>query len=286
MRTFWTVVSLASFVALTCFVMGCGSGDENTPPPADPSDTGDAAAATTDAEGGASAGTAMADNSSHPQITPRAPVVPEVVFETTEGKIKVRLNTEKAPRTVENFLQNYVQRGLYNGTIFHQVDKGFMVVGGAFTAELEAVPTRTAIFNEAADANLSNRRGTIAMARDPGDPHSATNLFFFNLKDNVELDHKDREKPEEYGYCVFGEVVEGMDVLDRIAELPVKEQDGFTALPTRTVRIDSIRPLRQLKTCSATVPSDRPAIRRRNSSAYREIHRGIWPPLSPRSCHA
>jgi peptidyl-prolyl cis-trans isomerase A (cyclophilin A)/peptidyl-prolyl cis-trans isomerase B (cyclophilin B) len=229
---------------LACFTIGCGSGDEQSETNPDQPDTG--------SEQRETAGT---DSSSPPHGTPAAAqaqrnptyptkVHPEVVFETTEGKIKVRLNAEKAPRTVENFLHKYVKRGLYDGTIFHQVDKGFMVVGGAFTPELEPQPTRTPIFNEAADAKLSNRRGTIAMARDLSDPHSATNLFFFNLADNTSLDHKDREKAEEYGYCVFGEVVEGMDVLDRIGQLPVKQQDGFTALPTRTVRIDSVRHLR------------------------------------------
>lgn len=243
-RRLWTFVSLVSIVALTCFVLGCGSGDDDSPSAPDTTDANDSAPETTGVGTATPAGTSQPDESTRPQTVQKAAVTPEVVFETTEGKIRVRLHAEKAPRTVSNFLQNYVERGLYNGTIFHQVDKGFMVVGGAFTAELKAVPTRTPIFNEAADAELSNRRGTIAMARDPSDPHSATNLFFFNLADNKELDHKDREKPEEYGYCVFGEVVEGMDVLDRIAELPVKEQDGFTSLPTRTVRIDSIRQLR------------------------------------------
>jgi cyclophilin family peptidyl-prolyl cis-trans isomerase len=224
--------------------MGCGSGDDESPSTPDTPDTGNAALETTNGDAAAPSATSPTSDSTQPERVPQAVVYPEVVFETTEGKIKVRLNAEKAPRTVNNFLRNYVERGLYNGTIFHQVDKGSMVVGGAFTAKLEAVPTRTPIFNEAADAQLSNRRGTIAMARDPSDPHSATNLFFFNLADNTALDHKDREKAEEYGYCVFGEVVEGMDVLDRIAELPVKEQDGFIALPTRTVRIDSVRQLR------------------------------------------
>jgi len=239
-RRIWTAVSLISIVAVACFATGCGSGDDPSPSTPGPAEPGGAAPETTEAD----AATAVTDTATPPSTGQKAVVFPVVVFETTEGKIKVRLNAEKAPRTVENFVKNYVEQGLYNGTIFHQVDKGFMIVGGAFTAELEAVPTRTPIFNEAEDAGLSNRRGTIAMARDPSDPHSATNLFFFNLADNKALDHKDREKAEEYGYCVFGEVIEGMDVLDRIAQLPVKEQDGFTALPTRTVRIDSVRTLR------------------------------------------
>jgi cyclophilin family peptidyl-prolyl cis-trans isomerase len=243
-RRIWTAVSLISIVAVVCFVTGCGPGDDPSPSTPDPAEPGDAAPETTDADAVTPAGTALTDSATPPPTAKKAVVFPVVVFETSEGKIKVRLNAEKAPRTVENFVKNYVEQGLYNGTIFHQVDKGFMVVGGAFTAELEAVPTRTPIFNEAEDAGLSNRRGTIAMARDPGDPHSATNLFFFNLADNKALDHKDREKAEEYGYCVFGEVIEGMDVLDRIAQLPVKEQDGFSAMPTRTVRIDSVRTLR------------------------------------------
>lgn len=137
-----------------------------------------------------------------------------VRLETREGPIVIALNREKAPVTVANFL-SYVSKGHYDGTVFHRVIGGFMIQGGGFVPEgsrLTEKPTAAPIRNEARNG-LKNRRGTIAMAR-TADPDSATAQFFINLKDNLGLDYPN---PDRHGYAVFGEVVEGMDVVDRIA---------------------------------------------------------------------
>jgi peptidyl-prolyl cis-trans isomerase B (cyclophilin B) len=230
---------LLSVLALACFAAGCGSGESQSP-----SDPGEAPldGGGTDTDVSAAPDAGQQSKASKPAAA--ASKDPRVLIKTSEGDITVRLHAKKAPRTVDNFLQNYVDRGFYDKTIFHQVEEGFLIVGGAFSPDLEARPTRAPIFNEAAESQLGNRRGTIAMARDPADPHSASNQFFFNLADNGDLDHKNRESAEGFGYCVFGEVVEGVDVLDRIANTPVAEREGFAALPVRTVLIESVRRLR------------------------------------------
>ena len=140
---------------------------------------------------------------------------PKVRMDTSEGTVVIELNAEKAPTTVANFLR-YVQDGKYDGTIFHRVIKGFMNQGGGFTAQYTKVDTYEPIINEA-DNGLKNKRGTIAMAR-TGDPNSATNQFFINTVDNAFLDHSAKTQ-RGWGYCVFGNVVEGMDVMDRIAQV-------------------------------------------------------------------
>jgi len=165
---------------------------------------------------------------------------PVVVVKTSHGEIRVQLNPDKAPGAVDNFLENYVEREFYDNTIFHHVDKGFMLLAGGFDTQLKAKPVRAEIFNEA-DNGLKNVRGAIAMTRRPKYAHSATSQFFFNLVDNPKRDHRSRDKPEDYGYCVFGKVIAGMDVLDRIAEVSVHEKDGFAKLPVEPVVIHSIR---------------------------------------------
>jgi peptidyl-prolyl cis-trans isomerase B (cyclophilin B) len=140
---------------------------------------------------------------------------PKVRMETSMGEVIFELNAEKAPVTVANFLR-YVQDGKYDGTIFHRVIKGFMNQGGGFTAQYDKVDTYEPIKNEA-DNGLKNKRGTIAMAR-TSDPNSATNQFFINTVDNAFLDHSAKTQ-RGWGYCVFGEVVEGMDVMDRISQV-------------------------------------------------------------------
>jgi cyclophilin family peptidyl-prolyl cis-trans isomerase len=152
----------------------------------------------------------------------------------------VRLDAEKAPLTVENF-SNYVARGQYDLTIFHQVlrDPLQIVLGGGYTADLKEKSPLTPIRNEAHNG-LKNRRGTIAMARRPDHQDSATCQFFINIADNDVLNFKART-PEGYGYCVFGEVTEGMDVVDRIAKIPVCDKDQFRNLPVETVVIKSVR---------------------------------------------
>lgn len=140
----------------------------------------------------------------------------KVKFETSLGAFVVQLNAAKAPITVENFL-SYVKEGHYDGTIFHRVIPGFMAQGGGYTADFKQKPTHKPIKNEA-DNGLLNKRGTIAMARTP-DPNSASSQFFINYVDNAFLDYKS-PTPQGWGYAVFGEVVEGMNVVDEMAKIP------------------------------------------------------------------
>ncbi len=163
---------------------------------------------------------------------------PAVVIKTSQGEITIQLDLDKAPRTVGHFL-NYVNSGHYNDTIFHQVESGFALVGGGFTADLKEKPTRYSVANEAANG-LKNRRGTIAMARQPQDPNSATSQFIINLADNPALDHQGNE-PEKYGYCVFGEITSGLDVLEKIAAVQVRDTETFVRLPVQPVTIQQAR---------------------------------------------
>lgn len=137
---------------------------------------------------------------------------PRVEMQTSMGTIVLELNAEKAPKTVDNFLQ-YVEEGFYDNTLFHRVIDDFMIQGGGFTAGYERKETQPPIINEA-DNGLKNKTGTVAMAR-TADPHSATAQFFINVADNEFLDHS-AKTPRGWGYAVFGEVVEGMDVVNKI----------------------------------------------------------------------
>lgn len=148
---------------------------------------------------------------------------PKVRMETTKGTIIIELYPDKAPKTVENFL-HYVNEGKYEGTIFHRVIKRFMNQGGGYTSDFKKVDTFSPIQNEA-DNGLKNKRGTIAMAR-TGDPHSATNQFFVNTADNAFLDHTSKSS-RGWGYCVFGTVVDGMEVMDRIARVKTGANGPF-----------------------------------------------------------
>jgi peptidyl-prolyl cis-trans isomerase A (cyclophilin A) len=157
-----------------------------------------------------------------------------VVLETSLGTIKVALDRDKAPVTVENFLQ-YVRSGHFDGTVFHRVIPNFMIQGGGFDSGLKQKATRPPIKNEASNG-LKNRRGTLAMAR-TNDPDSATAQFFINLKDNTPLDYGVRNA----GYAVFGEVVEGMGVVDRIAAVPTGPRPPHADVPRLPVVIKSAR---------------------------------------------
>jgi cyclophilin family peptidyl-prolyl cis-trans isomerase len=150
------------------------------------------------------------------------------------GKIKLQLDNVKAPKTTANFIK-YVKSGHYNGTIFHRVIDGFMIQGGGFTTKLQKKPTRAPIKNEAYNG-LKNKRGTIAMARTPN-PHSAAAQFFINVKDNTSLDHTGKSM-QGWGYCVFGKVIKGMKVVDRIRKIPTgpKAQAGAN-VPAKPVVI-------------------------------------------------
>jgi peptidyl-prolyl cis-trans isomerase A (cyclophilin A) len=160
---------------------------------------------------------------------------PVVLMETSLGKVKLELFPKEAPVTVKNFL-GYVKEGFYGGTVFHRVIPGFMVQGGGFSADLKEKPTGKPIRNEAANG-LKNDRGTIAMAR-TGDPDSATAQFFINLVNN---DGLNRPLPDGHGYAVFGKVIEGMDVVDRIAGVRTGVRKGMRDVPLEPVVIRSVK---------------------------------------------
>ncbi|MCK4704857.1 MAG: peptidyl-prolyl cis-trans isomerase [Gammaproteobacteria bacterium] len=157
-----------------------------------------------------------------------------VILETSKGNITIELNEEKAPETVANFMK-YVGEEFFNGTIFHRVIPNFMVQGGGFTADMAQKEVHAAIKNEA-DNGLANARGSIAMAR-TNDPHSATAQFFINLKDNGFLDHT-APTGQGWGYCVFGMVTDGMDVVDAMAGVATANHGGHGDVPTEAITID------------------------------------------------
>lgn len=158
-----------------------------------------------------------------------------VALKTNHGEIHIELFREKAPKTTESFL-GYVTRGHYKGTLFHRVIDNFMIQGGGMDGSLRQRPTGKPVQNEA-NNGLKNRRGTVAMAR-TADPHSATAQFFVNLKHNTFLDHQS-ETREGWGYCVFGRVVKGMDVVDRIARLATRSHGGHQNVPVNPVIIEN-----------------------------------------------
>ncbi len=162
---------------------------------------------------------------------------PKVIMKTSMGDITIELYPDKAPITVKNFF-SYVDEKFFDGTIFHRVIKGFMIQGGGLTADFKEKSTKPPIKNEAAN-KLKNNRGTIAMARMP-DKDSATSQFFINHVDNPGLDHRDNT-PEGYGYAVFGKVVNGMDVVDAIANVKTMSKPGQMNVPSETITIISIR---------------------------------------------
>lgn len=159
----------------------------------------------------------------------------KVKFSTSLGEIIIELNDSLAPITVQNFL-TYVNEGFYNGTIFHRVIKGFMAQGGGFDSEFNQKSTHAEIQNEA-DNGLKNVRGSIAMARTNA-PHSATAQFFINYKDNSFLDFTGKNA-NGWGYAVFGQVIEGMDVVDKMAELPTGKRGFHADVPKTDIIIDS-----------------------------------------------
>jgi peptidyl-prolyl cis-trans isomerase A (cyclophilin A)/peptidyl-prolyl cis-trans isomerase B (cyclophilin B) len=159
----------------------------------------------------------------------------KVLIKTNLGDITVELYPDKAPKSVENFL-TYVKSGFYDGTIFHRVIAGFMIQGGGFTKDLTQKKTRAPVVNESKNG-LSNLRGTLAMAR-TADPNSATAQFFINTVDNPRLDYAGDASP---GYCVFGKVVTGLDIVDKIRAVPTGAQGPFRSdVPTTTVTIEKV----------------------------------------------
>jgi len=165
---------------------------------------------------------------------------PQVELKTSAGTVVLELYPDKAPNTVENFIQ-YAKDGFYDGTMFHRVIAGFMIQGGGFTTDFKQKQTRAPVRNEA-ETGLKNATGTIAMAR-TSDPHSATAQFFINVTDNAMLDFKFPTE-QGYGYCAFGKVVKGMDVVERIARDatgpgPATHRD----VPVKPIVIESVKVL-------------------------------------------
>ena len=160
----------------------------------------------------------------------------KAVIATSLGQITIELNQEKAPKTVENFLA-YVKSGFYDGTIFHRVIEGFMIQGGGMDKEMKTKPTNPSIENEA-NNGLSNLYGTIAMAR-TSSPHSATAQFFINTEDNRGLDFQS-ETEQGWGYCVFGEVTDGIEVVSAIEEKPKKTRNRHQDVQEENVTIDKV----------------------------------------------
>lgn len=165
------------------------------------------------------------------ETTPAA--APKVLLKTSMGDITIELAADKAPKSTANFLA-YVNSGFYDGTVFHRVIDNFMVQGGGFTKELQQKPTRAAIVNEAKNG-LSNVRGSVALAR-TADPNSATAQFFINVVDNPQLDYAGDAQP---GYCVFGKVVAGLDVVDKIKAVRTGPKNQFRSdVPVTPVLIE------------------------------------------------
>lgn len=160
---------------------------------------------------------------------------PTLLMETSLGKIKIELFQKESPISVKNFL-SYAKQGFYDGTTFHRVIPGFMVQGGGFTADMKEKATGRPIRNEASNG-LKNDRGTIAMAR-TSDPDSATSQFFINVVNN---DRLNRPLPDGYGYAVFGKVIEGMDVVDRIVGVRTSTRMGMQAVPVEPIVIKSMK---------------------------------------------
>jgi cyclophilin family peptidyl-prolyl cis-trans isomerase len=158
---------------------------------------------------------------------------PVVVIQTSSGDITVELFKDKAPKTVENFL-SYVQSGFYKGTIFHRVIKGFMIQGGGFTATMDRKQTKAPIQNEAGNG-VKNERGTIAMARTT-EVNSATAQFFINTANNVSLNHTG----ESFGYAVFGKVIDGMNVVDKIEQTPTTTKGTDKDVPVQPIVITGV----------------------------------------------
>jgi len=214
----WIFSAIASWAIL---IAGCAS-TKNIPPGSD-SQTGSAE-----------------KNTAQPKKDdkmPEIPAVPVVTIETSLGTIKAELWPDKAPETVKNFLQ-YVHDKFYDGLIFHRVIDTYMIQGGGFTPDMKEKENHAPIRNEAS-AEAGNARGTLAMAR-TSDIHSATSQFFVNLLDNNFLNHRSKT-PEGFGFCAFGKVISGMDVVDAIGKVRTGNRGHFQDVPVDPVIIKSVR---------------------------------------------
>lgn len=231
----WVALGLLAGMA------GCGSSGEGTSAETAPAAINGGAANNSPSAASSPVLAAAAGTLSPGAPSPSDPLHPIVMIETSLGNITLTLDKQNAPVTVDNFLA-YVDAGFYDQTVFHQALKDYVVLGGAYTVDLKEKEAGHPIYNEAHNG-ARNLRGTIAMARRPDAPDSATCQFFINVSDNAMLDFKDRT-PEDYGYCVFGQVTAGMEVVDRIADVQVHDQGDFERTPVQPVLIKSIRRMR------------------------------------------
>jgi peptidyl-prolyl cis-trans isomerase B (cyclophilin B) len=214
-----------TLLLLVLALHGCGKSD-------------DATSSTTASINGQNEATAGKSDGGAPAKSTSDPLHPVVVMDTSLGKVTIRLNKDKAPQTVENFL-SYVTSKHFDQTIVHQVYKGQGILAGGYNLNGVEKPTRTAIRSEA-DNKAKNLRGTLSMVREPESMDSARSQFFINVADNTALDYKDRT-PAGYGYCVFGEVTEGMDIIDSIANGPVHDTPQFERTPVQPVIVRTIQ---------------------------------------------
>ncbi len=218
MQTSWKVFAAAAFLGLSASGCGSSGGDPVT------------------------ANIAGDDAASQGDLAPAAPAAPPVVLmKTTQGDIRIELDPAHTPLTVHNFLY-YVDRGAYDQTVFHDVEPGFMILGGGYDKDLKPKPADQCVRNEA-DLAGKNLRGTIAMGRPSDVIDGAAREFFINLADNANLDFVDRS-PEQYGYCVFGKIVEGLEVAEKISKVRTDETEEFPHLPAEPVVVQSIRRVR------------------------------------------
>ena len=163
--------------------------------------------------------------------------MPIVTLKTSKGIIKIELDTENTPETANNFL-TYVNEKFYDGVIFHRVIKNFMIQAGGFTPDMQQKKTHPEIKNEA-NKGGKNKKGTIAMAR-TSDPHSASSQFFINLVDNEFLDFTSEEKQNGWGYCAFGQVIEGIEVVTEIGNVKTGSKNGHGDVPLENIVIESV----------------------------------------------
>jgi peptidyl-prolyl cis-trans isomerase A (cyclophilin A)/peptidyl-prolyl cis-trans isomerase B (cyclophilin B) len=231
----FALVPASALLPAIGLLLGCGSSSTKT--------VNSEAQAATASPASEVAAAVTPTSSTNPQAQATTAPNPVVVLHSSLGDIKLELYADKAPRTVDNFLRGYAERGYYDQTIFHHVEPGQMLIAGGYSGELERKPPRAPIYNESR-TTPSNRRGTVAMAREPEAPHSATADFFINLGDNPALDYQPGDEEDQLGYCVFGEVIEGMEVVERIASLDTTVKSDFPKVPTPTPTILSIERLR------------------------------------------
>ena len=217
----------------------------------------------------------VAQAAASPSPRPSVPPGAVATVETSLGRIRIALDQEKAPISVANFVK-YARAGHYSGTVFHRVIPGFMIQGGGMTAELKEKPTSPPIRNEARNG-VRNLRGSIAMAR-TNDPNSATAQFFISVKDNPSLDFG----IQGAGYAVFGQVIDGMDVVDKIVAVPTKTAGPYQNVPVTPVVIKSVRvegmgaAAAKPAAAGAASPSPRPAPRRAARTGNRRANRSFW----------